>query len=297
MKQINTAVIPVAGFGTRMLPATKSIPKELLPILNKPVIHYVVNEAVQAGIKQIILVNHSSKVAIENYFDNNFELQSQLEDKGKSGLLNDLDNLTKDVSISSVRQPRALGLGHAILTAKELIGGSDFAVLLPDVIIDPFTSNSSTDNMASMRKRYADSGVPQIMVNEVAAKDVSLYGIADCGDKELLPGAFSRVSSFIEKPSPKDAPSRFAVVGRYILPNDILSILENTSPGAGGEIQLTDAIDQYLDHNDAEVYSMIGQSYDCGSVSGYLEAILNFASNDENLSSVLTKFFGDRFAS
>ena len=175
MKRITHAVIPVAGFGTRMLPLSKSVPKELLPLGNRPAIHYVVEEAIAAGIKHIVLVGHAQKSAIENYFDMNVELDHQLRQKGKDKLADSLNWLPEDVTISMVRQGQALGLGHAVLTARPIIGEHDFAVLLPDVVIDPFKTDISRDNLAFMLSEFEQNGHSQILVEEVADEDVSKF--------------------------------------------------------------------------------------------------------------------------
>jgi len=178
MKKVTHAVIPVAGFGTRMLPLSKSVPKELLPLGNRPAIHYVVEEAIAAGIKHIVLVGHAQKSAIENYFDINAELDNQLRHKGKDELADSLNWLPEDVTVSMIRQGKALGLGHAVLAARPIIGEHDFAVLLPDVVLDPFTTNMSADNLAFMLDAFATDSHSQILVDKVADDDVHKYGIA-----------------------------------------------------------------------------------------------------------------------
>ena len=281
MKKITHAIIPVAGFGTRMLPLSKSVPKELLPLGNRPAIHYVVEEAIAAGIKHIVLVGHAQKSAIENYFDINAELDNQLRVKGKDELADSLNWLPKDVTISMIRQGRALGLGHAVLAARPIIGDNDFAVLLPDVVLDPFTTNMSCDNLAFMLKRFSDNGQSQILVDLVAESEVHKYGIARLDDAVVITHADTNVSfkvaGFVEKPDLANAPSRFAVVGRYVFTHQIFDYLENTTASVGGEIQLTDAIDALISEFGVEVTTMCGDSYDAGDMHSYMQAFIYFA--------------------
>ena len=282
MKRITHAVIPVAGFGTRMLPLSKSVPKELLPLGNRPAIHYVVEEAIAAGIKHIVLVGHAQKSAIENYFDMNVELDHQLRQKGKDKLADSLNWLPEDVTISMVRQGQALGLGHAVLTARPIIGEHDFAVLLPDVVIDPFKTDISRDNLAFMLSEFEQNGHSQILVEEVADEDVSKFGIAELSDaigyiKNKHVNASFKVAGFVEKPSLADAPSRLAVVGRYVFSNAIFDYLENTMPSVGGEIQLTDAIDALISKHGVNITTMLGDSYDAGDMQSYMQAFIYFA--------------------
>lgn len=283
MKKITYAVIPVAGFGTRMLPLSKSVPKELLPLGNRPAIHYVVEEAIAAGIKHIVLVGHAQKSAIENYFDINAELDNQLRHKGKEQLADSLNWLPEDVTISMIRQGKALGLGHAVLAARPIIGDNDFAVLLPDVVLDPFTTNLHNDNLAFMLTEFATKGHSQILVDKVADEDVSKYGIARLSDSGIdnnnskNMNASFKVAGFVEKPSLAEAPSRLAVVGRYVFSNQIFDYLVNTKASVGGEIQLTDAIDALISHQGVEVTTMLGDSYDAGDMHSYMQAFIYFA--------------------
>ena len=282
MKKVTHAVIPVAGFGTRMLPLSKSVPKELLPLGNRPAIHYVVAEAIAAGIKHIVLVGHAQKSAIENYFDINAELDNQLRNKGKDALADSLNWLPKDVTISMIRQGKSLGLGHAVLAAHPIIGQHDFAVLLPDVVIDPFKTDINRDNLAFMLSEFAQNGHSQILVDKVADEDVSKYGIAKLSDavsvnENLDTNASFSVAGFVEKPSLAEAPSRLAVVGRYVFANQIFDYLENTTASVGGEIQLTDAIDALISQYGVNVTTMLGDSYDAGDMRSYLQAFIYFA--------------------
>ncbi|WFF42922.1 UTP--glucose-1-phosphate uridylyltransferase GalU [Salinicola endophyticus] len=270
---IRKAVLPVAGFGTRCLPASKAIPKEMITIVDKPVIQYVVSEAVKAGIKEIVLVTHSSKSAIENHFDKHFELETQLEAKGKQALLDELRNIIPDdVKIISVRQPEALGLGHAILCARPVVGDEPFAVLLPDVLIDD--DNAPQNDLSGMIAAYEASGKAQIMVETVPHELTYKYGIVALEGDEPAAGHSAPLTGVVEKPKVEEAPSTLAVIGRYLLPGEIFPLLAETRPGAGNEIQLTDAIEALRRESGAEAYRMQGQTYDCGSQLGYLEATL-----------------------
>ncbi len=285
---VTKAVIPVAGLGTRMLPATKAIPKEMLPIVDKPLIQYVVNEAVAAGIKEIVLVTHASKNAIENHFDTSFELEAQLETRLKRQLLEEVRSIVPDgVTIISVRQAEAKGLGHAILCAKPVVGDSPFAVLLPDVLVDQYQSDLTTHNLAAMVRNFKTTGASQIMVEAVAWEEVTKYGVVDCLGEELIEGGTARIDGMVEKPSVDAAPSNMAVVGRYVLPASIWSLLEQTQPGAGGEIQLTDAIDELLVGSEVEAYRIVGKSHDCGNKLGYMIAQIEYALAHEDVGEAL----------
>jgi UTP--glucose-1-phosphate uridylyltransferase len=276
--EITKAVIPVAGLGTRMLPATKAIPKEMLPIVDKPLIQYVVNEAVAAGIKEIVLVTHASKNAIENHFDTSFELEAQLEARLKRQLLDEVRSIVpNDVTIISVRQAEAKGLGHAISCARPVVGDNPFAVLLPDVLVDQYQADLAHTNLASMVRNYMKTQTAQIMVEPVAWEDVSKYGVVDCLGAELEVGGTAALSGLQEKPSVDSAPSNMAVVGRYVLPAAIWGLLEKTQPGAGGEIQLTDAIDGLLTFAQVDAYRIVGKSHDCGNKLGYMKAQVEYA--------------------
>ncbi len=271
MQQIKKAVIPVAGLGTRVLPASKSIPKEMLPVVDKPVIQYVIEEAIASGIKEIILVTRSGKSSIEDHFDCHYELEAELSRKGKTAALAQVkDILPADVSISAVRQHQALGLGHAVLCAAPLIGNDDFAVLLPDMLIHAGQTN--TCDLAGMVNAYETSGVGQIMVEPVPEHQVDRYGIVDCAGEHVLPGNAADIVRMVEKPKLEEAPSNLSINGRYLLPNRVLELLKTTPPGAGGEIQLTDALAAYLNEGRLQAFHMRGKTYDCGNKAGYLEA-------------------------
>jgi UTP--glucose-1-phosphate uridylyltransferase len=279
-RSVTRAVIPVAGLGTRMLPATKAMPKEMLPVVDKPLIQYVVQEAIAAGITEIVLVTHSSKNSIENHFDTSFELEATLEKRVKRQLLDEVRNITpKNVTVISVRQPHALGLGHAILCARPVVRNHPFAVLLPDVIINQYQSNLKKDNLAEMIKRYETTGHSQIMVEPVPAHMVNQYGIVDIGGAELTAGNSIKVSDMVEKPDVDEAPSNLSITGRYVLSPSIWDLLEFTPPGAGDEIQLTDGLHQLRLLETIEAYHIKGKSHDCGSKIGYALANAEYALN------------------
>ncbi|MCM2679681.1 UTP--glucose-1-phosphate uridylyltransferase GalU [Echinimonas agarilytica] len=275
--QVKKAVIPVAGLGTRMLPATKAIPKEMLPVVDRPLIQYVVEECVKAGIKEIVLVTHSSKNSIENHFDTSFELEATLEKRVKRQLLEEVQAICpKDVTIMHVRQGTALGLGHAILCAKPLVGEVPFAVVLPDVLIDRYDADPKRDNLAEMCSMFETTGASQIMVEAVPHEQISNYGVVDIGGKDLAPGESSQMLGTVEKPDADEAPSNLAVVGRYVLSAECWDLLAFTPPGAGGEIQLTDAIGSLMKVEPVNAYYMKGRSHDCGSKLGYMQANLEY---------------------
>ena len=270
---IKKAIFPVAGLGTRFLPSSKSIPKEMVTVVDRPAIEYVVREAVAAGIEQIILVTHSSKASIENYFDRNFELETTLEQKQKFDLLKEIkDILPAHVSVVSVRQPQPLGLGHAVLCAKSIVGNDDFAVLLPDVLVK---DADLTNDLSLMIQRFNETHASQIMVEAVPDHLVDQYGIVDVASVPNE-GQSIVMQGIVEKPAVGSAPSNLSVVGRYILPAEIMQLLEQTPKGAGNEIQLTDAIAMLQQTNTVEAYRMKGQTFDCGSKLGYLKAVLHY---------------------
>lgn len=278
------AIIPVAGLGTRMLPATKAIPKEMLTLVDKPLIQYVVNECVAAGIKEIVLVTHSSKNAIENHFDTSFELETMLEKRVKRQLLEEVRSIVpKDVTIMHVRQGNAKGLGHAVLCGRPLVGDEPFAVILPDVLLAEFSANQKKENLAAMLKRFNQTKASQIMVSPVAPEAVSSYGIADCGGIEIPPGESAKINSIVEKPSVEEAPSNLAVVGRYVFSAAIWDLLERTPIGVGDEIQLTDAIDMLIEKETVEAFHMTGISYDCGDKIGYMKAFVEYGLHHNKL--------------
>ncbi len=279
--KITHAVIPVAGFGTRMLPLSKAVPKELLPLGNKPAIQYVVEEAIAAGLTNIVLVNHAQKTAIENYFDINSELDTQLRAKGKAALADSLNWLPAGVTVTSVRQGKPLGLGHAVLQARAIVGDEPFAVLLPDVILNPYNIDYTQQNLAYMLQQFAKQQYSQILVDPVKESDIHKYGIAKLASTQMVAKSEQNqsfaVMGFVEKPKAEDAPSNLAVVGRYVFNNAIFEYLANTQPSVGGEIQLTDAIDALISTQGVDVVSMVGNSFDAGDMNSYLQAVGYFA--------------------
>ena len=290
-RKVRKAVIPVAGLGTRMLPATKAIPKEMLPIVDKPMIQYIVNECIAAGITEIVLVTHNSKNAIENHFDTSYELESTLEKRVKRSLLDEVRSICpKHVTIMHVRQGVAKGLGHAVLCAKPLVGNNPFAVVLPDVLIDATHADLSKENMSEMLRLFHEDGVSQIMVEPVPMELVSNYGVADVNGHKLEAGGSAKMTKVVEKPPQEEAPSNLAVVGRYVLPADIWELLEMTPAGAGDEIQLTDAIAMLMDKQDVNAFHMSGKSHDCGSKLGYMMANVEHAMRHPELGEDFTAY-------
>ena len=292
IKKLKKAIIPVAGLGTRMLPATKAIPKELLPIYDRPIIEHVVQEAVSAGFTEIILITRSGKEAIENHFDMNYELEHRLEKKGNQKILKSIKNIIpKEVKITSVRQNNALGLGHAVLCAKHLINDEPFAVLLPDVMVIDDMSNTKNYSLSTMRNAWDETGIGQIMVESIENKYTENYGIADINGEDLKPFSNARIKKLVEKPSPNNAPSNLAILGRYILPSDIMDILENTLQGVGGEIQLTDALDKFLNYGELNAFLSTAKIFDCGNEKGFIGANLMFGMRDPEISDYLKDLF------
>jgi UTP--glucose-1-phosphate uridylyltransferase len=286
MKSIRTVVIPVAGLGTRLLPASKAIPKEMVTVVDKPVIQHVVEEAVAAGMTKIVLVTRSGKEAIENHFDSHFELETQLQQKGKVTLLNSIHKIIpRNIEMISIRQPRAAGLGDAIRCAEPVVGGEPFAVMLPDVLFS--MADDARWNMKTMVDAYSQSGDAQILVEKVPETLVDQYGIVDCGVRTLDIGESAQVCNMVEKPSIDTAPSNLSIVGRYILPPLIFELLKTTGKGAGGEIQLTDALLKLMAQSSMQALMMRGRSFDCGNKLGFLEANLILGLQDESIGSEL----------
>jgi len=270
MNKITKAVFPVAGLGTRFLPATKASPKEMLPIVDKPLIQYAVEEAVAAGITDLIFITGRGKRAIEDHFDKAYELEAELQAHGKNKLLKEVRNLLPEgVSCTYIRQAEALGLGHAVLCARHLVGDQPFAVILADDLID-----APLPVMKQMSQAHVRHGGSVIAVQNVDRSETGSYGIVSA---DRIGPTMSRITNIVEKPKPEESPSTLAVVGRYILSPRIFHFLENLRPGAGREIQLTDAIGRLLREEAVFAYEFDGQRYDCGSKLGYLEATVNFA--------------------
>lgn len=270
MTQITKAVFPVAGMGTRFLPATKASPKEMLSIVDKPLIQYAVEEAVAAGMTDMIFVTGRGKRAIEDHFDTAFELETELTGRGKGELLKMVrEVIPSHVSCSYVRQPQALGLGHAILCAMPVVGNVPFAVVLADDLID-----AKTPALTQMVRVYRDTGHSVVAVEKVPRRRTSQYGIVKTQGRSRSP---HRMAGIVEKPEPRRAPSTLGVVGRYLLTPAIFQHLRRIKPGAGGEIQLTDAIASLLRDEPVYAYEFEGTRYDCGSKLGYLQANLSYA--------------------
>ena len=270
IKKIKKAVFPVAGLGSRFLPATKAQPKEMLPIVDKPLIHYAVEEAVAAGITEMVFITGRNKRAIEDHFDKAYELESELEAAGKQKLLEIVQNVVpKSVNCIFIRQSVPLGLGHAVLCARPVVGEEPFAVLLADDFMD--TDAGVKPVLAQMTDIYAREGMSMLAVQEVPKADTKQYGIVSATPYQP---DLERVNAIVEKPAPEDAPSTLAVVGRYVLNNRIFHCLENIGRGAGGEIQLTDGIAKLMQAESVLAYRYQGQRYDCGSKLGYLKAMV-----------------------
>lgn len=271
MMKITKAIFPVAGLGTRFLPATKANPKEMMPIVDKPLIQYAVEEAVAAGITELIFVTSSSKRAIEDHFDSNFELEASLKERGKHELLDIVKGILPDgVSCAYIRQKSPQGLGHAVLCAKQLVMNEPFAVLLADDLIDG-GAQPCLNQMVEQFERIQSS---VIAVEKIAPSETEKYGIVGVESSDEM---LTVIRNIVEKPAPKNAPSNLGVVGRYILTPSIFALLEDTHKGSGGEIQLTDAIAKLLLQEDVYAYQFKGKRYDCGSKLGYLEATIAYA--------------------
>lgn len=273
MKQVKKAVFPVAGLGTRFLPATKASPKEMLPIVDKPLIQYAVEEAVAAGITDMIFVTGRSKRAIEDHFDKAYELENELALKKKTEMLDFVRNLLpKNINCIYIRQPEALGLGHAVLCAKPVVGDEPFAVLLADDLLD-----GEPPVLKQMTDAYNEYRCSLLGVQDVPRADTRSYGIVKTSPLiEPSNARLERIAAIVEKPKPEEAPSTLAVVGRYILTPRIFHHLENAKPGAGGEIQLTDGIAALLAEEQVLAHRYAGTRYDCGSKLGYLQATVVF---------------------
>lgn len=269
---IRIAVLPVAGFGTRVLPATKSIPKEMLPVVDRPALQYVVDEALEAGIEHIVFITGRNKGAIEDYFDEAFELEKALARKGKTEIADELKRLRpKEGTMSFVRQQAARGLGHAVWCARDIVGDQPFAVLLPDVII-----KGNPGCLKQMMDAYTQTGGNIIAVDEVPESEVDKYGVI--APKGEITGPLIAMSRMVEKPAIEDAPSLYKITGRYILQPEVMDLLATQDTGAGGEIQLTDAMARAMESGSPfHAFAYEGQDYDCGSKLGYFEAVLAYA--------------------
>ena len=278
-KPVRKAVIPAAGFGTRFLPATKSQPKEMLPIVDKPTIQYIIEEAIASGIEEILIVTSSTKRSIEDHFDKSYELEDTLAKKGKQDMLEMVQNISNMAQIHYIRQKEAKGLGHAILCAKTFIGDEPFAVLLGDDIV----VNEKNPATGQLIQAYEQNGCSIMGVQTVADEDVSKYGIMKPSKSHAPEGRLVKLSGMVEKPKQEEAPSNLAVMGRYVLTPEIFEMLETQEPGAGGEIQLTDAIDRLMDRQAVYAYDFEGNRYDVGDKFGFIKATIDFSLNREDL--------------
>ncbi len=268
-KRVRKAIIPAAGLGTRFLPATKSQPKEMLPIVDKPTLQYIIEEAIESGIEEILIVTGRSKKSIEDHFDRSVELELELEQKGKTEMLEMVQDISNMVNIHYIRQKEPKGLGHAVHCAKSFIGNEPFAVLLGDDIVD-----AETPCLKQMIDAYDEYKTSILGVQEVAKENVDKYGILDV---KYIEDRVYKVKDMVEKPSVDDAPSNIAILGRYIITPEIFNILENQEAGKGGEIQLTDALQTLATKEAIYAYNFEGRRYDVGDKLGFLEATVDFA--------------------
>ncbi|MEA1952840.1 MAG: UTP--glucose-1-phosphate uridylyltransferase GalU [Campylobacterota bacterium] len=267
MNSIKKCLYPAAGYGTRFLPATKATPKEMLPILTKPLIQYGVEEAVEAGISTIAIVTGRGKRAIEDHFDRSYELEHQIKDTGKDVLMNEIRSLIKNCTFSYTRQVEMKGLGHAILTGKTLIGDEPFAV----VLADDLCANDEEGILSQMIKVYEKYQCSIVAIEEVPISETSKYGVIAGNLIDNTTNTY-RVTDMVEKPEPKNAPTNMAIIGRYILTPDIFDILKDTKPGKGGEIQITDALLEQAKQGNVIAYKFEGKRFDCGSIDGFVDA-------------------------
>jgi UTP--glucose-1-phosphate uridylyltransferase len=285
--KLKKAVFPVAGFGSRFLPVTKASPKEMLPIVDKPLIQYAVEEAASAGITEMIFVTGRNKRAIEDHFDKAYELETELERKGKDVLLDQVRSvLPEGVKCIYIRQPEPLGLGHAVLCAQPVIGDAPFAVILADDLMDP-----DARAMSRMAQAFEREGSSLLGVEEVPREQTQSYGIVTI---DRMDGDLARIHSIVEKPKPADAPSTLGVIGRYVLTPRIFELLAEVSPGAGGEIQLTDAISALLGHERVLAVRLPGRRFDCGSKLGYLQATIELGLRHPEIGKDFARFLKSR---
>ncbi len=282
MAKIRVAVFPAAGLGTRFLPATKAQPKEMLPLVDRPLIQYVVEEARDAGIERIVIVTGRGKNAIEDHFDTSFELEQMLAEKGKEALLDEVRKISELIPLSYVRQKQALGLGHAVLQARDLVGDQPFAVMLGDDIVD-----ADEPCIGQMMRLYERRGNPVIALQEVPRAETRQYGIVA---GEPVEDRVVRITDMVEKPSPDKAPSNLAIIGRYLLPPEIFQILDETRSDVGGEIQLTSALKTLLSRRPIDGYLFEGKRYDAGDKLGFLKATVEFALKRKDLGGAFREY-------
>ena len=293
MKKITKVVIPVAGLGTRMLPATKVIPKEMLPVAAMPIIHFIVREAVDAGFSEIIFVSNDDKKEVESFFKINDKLELILEKQQKKTLLKEIKEISRlKVKITNVVQENAKGLGHAILCAKSQIANEPFAVMLPDMVID---SNYEKNNLALMKQNFEKSGESSLLLGKAKKSELKNYGIAKYKERNL-DDTFFPIDDIIEKPEPEKAPSNLFVVGRYVFDNEIINFLSKEKNDLSGEIQLTGAISNFLKSSKIlKGCLMRGNVYDCGNKLGYLIANFVFSIKDQNVKKEILKYLNNKF--
>ena len=284
-QKVRKAVFPAAGLGTRFLPATKAIPKEMLPLVDKPIIQYGVEEALAAGCDQIIVITGRGKSAIADHFDISYELENELEERGKQELLEQVRKISGMINIAYVRQKKAMGLGHAVLMARELVGDEPFGVILPDDVID-----ANVPCLKQMIDVYNETGSSVLATQEVEGEAISAYGVLDATATGKHDGRLYEVKNMVEKPKPEDAPSNLAIIGRYVLTPRIFDMLEATEPGKGGELQLTDGIKQLLKHEKVYGYTFEGTRHDTGDKLGTLKATVEFGLKREDLGKEFRNF-------
>jgi UTP--glucose-1-phosphate uridylyltransferase len=287
-KKVRKAVFPAAGLGTRFLPATKAIPKEMLPLIDKPIIQYGVEEALASGCEQIIIVTGRGKSVMEDHFDISYELERELEDRGKTALLEQVKQISDMVQVAYVRQKRAMGLGHAVLMARELVGDEPFAVILPDDVIA-----AKKPCLKQMIEVYEETGSSVLATQEVEGKAISAYGVLDVKPTDKQGGRLHEVQNLVEKPKPEEAPSNLAIIGRYILTPRVFDTLASTKPGKLGELQLTDGIKGLLQHEKVYGYTFEGKRYDTGDKLGMLKAMVEFALKRKDLGPDFRAFLSD----
>ena len=286
-KYVKKAIIPAAGLGTRFLPATKSQPKEMLPIVDKPTLQYIIEEAIESGIEEILVVTGRSKKSIEDHFDRSVELELELEQKGKTEMLEMVRDISNMVDIHFIRQKEPKGLGHAIYCAKSFVGNEPFAVLLGDDIVD-----NETPCLKQLINAYDEYKTSILGVQEVSKEDTDKYGILDV---KHIEDRVYKVRDMVEKPNVEDAPSNIAILGRYIITPSIFDILENQQPGKGGEIQLTDALKTLGSQEAIYAYNFEGRRYDVGDKLGFLEATIDFALKRPELREGLIDYIQNKF--
>jgi UTP--glucose-1-phosphate uridylyltransferase len=291
MGKVKKAVIPAAGLGTRFLPATKAQPKEMLPIVDKPTIQYIIEEAVQSGIEEILIITSSTKRSIEDHFDKSYELEDTLRKKGKSDLLEMVEEISNMVNIHYIRQKEARGLGHAILCAKAFIKDEPFAVLLGDDIV---YNKNSTPALKQLIDQYDQVDASVVGVQTVEKEDVVKYGIVEPSISHRPKGRLHKLAGMVEKPAIEEAPSQMAVLGRYVLTPEIFEMLETQGPGSGNEIQLTDAIRRLMDKQAVYAYDFEGVRYDVGDKFGFIKATIDFSLEREDLNEQVSAYLKEK---